>query len=45
MSAFLKSIDSKTWKTVLKGWEHLVVIDKDGNKTADLKPEEDWSKE
>jgi len=45
MSAFLKSIDSKTWKTVLKGWEHPVVIDKDGNKIVDLKPEEEWSKE
>jgi hypothetical protein len=45
MSAFLKSIDSKTWKAVLKGWEHLVVFDKDGAKTTELKPEEEWSKE
>jgi len=44
MSVFLKSVDSKTWKAVLKGWEHHVVLDKDGNKTADLKPEEEWSK-
>jgi len=43
MSAYLKSIDSKTWKAVLKGWEHPVVLDKDGNKTEVLKPEEEWS--
>jgi len=43
MSAYLKSIDSKTWKAVLKGWEHLVVLDKDENKTEVLKPEEEWS--
>jgi len=43
MSAFLKSIDSKTWKAVLKGWEHLVPLDKDGNKTVFLKPEEEWT--
>jgi hypothetical protein len=43
MSAFLKSIDSKTWKSVLKGWEHPVNLDKDGNKTAVLKPEEEWT--
>jgi len=42
MSAYLKSIDIKTWKVVLKGWEHLVVLDKDGHKTEVLKPEEEW---
>jgi len=41
MSAFLKSIDSKTSKAVLKGWEHLVVLNKDGNKTTNMKPEEE----
>ncbi|MCI20453.1 gag-protease polyprotein, partial [Trifolium medium] len=45
MAAFLKSIDSKTWKAVLKGWNHPVIIDKDGRPTTELKPEEDWSKE
>jgi len=40
MSAFLKSIDNKTWKAVLKGWEHHVVLDADGNMTTFLKPEE-----
>jgi hypothetical protein len=43
MSDFLKSINSKTWKAVLKGWEHPVVLVKDGNKTTRLKPEEEWS--
>jgi len=41
MSAFCKSIDNKTWKSVLKGWEHSVALDKDGNRTAVLKPEEE----
>jgi hypothetical protein len=45
MCAFLKSIDSNTWKAVLKGWEHHVVLDKDGVKTIVLKAEEVWSKE
>jgi len=41
MSAYLKSIDNKTWKAMLKGWEHPVVLDKDGHKTEVLKPEEE----
>ncbi|PNX74790.1 gag-protease polyprotein [Trifolium pratense] len=45
MIAYLKSIDSKTWKAVLKGWEHPVIVDKEGKSTLELKPEEDWSKE
>ena len=45
MATFLKSIDSKTWKAVLKGWEPPVVLEKDVNKTVVLKPEEEWSKE
>jgi hypothetical protein len=43
MSAFLKSIDSKTRKAVLRGWEHPVQLDADGNRTDVLKPEEEWS--
>ena len=43
MSAFLKSIDSKTWKAVLKGLEHPVALYKDGNKTVVLKLEEEWT--
>src|SRR4030043_333671 len=45
MSAFLKSIDSKTWKVVLKAWEHPVVVNAEGVRTTVLKPEEEWSKE
>ncbi|KAK2401971.1 gag-protease polyprotein [Trifolium repens] len=45
MIAFLKSIDSRTWKTVLKGWDHPMIVDKDGNSTGVLKPEADWTKE
>ncbi|CAJ2633234.1 uncharacterized protein LOC123890825 [Trifolium pratense] len=45
MTAFLKSIDNKTWKAVIKGWNHPVIVDKEGKSTLELKPEEDWSKE
>jgi len=45
MEAFLKSIDSKTWKAVLIGWEPPVLQDKDGKKLEELKPESEWSKE
>lgn len=38
-------MDKKTWKDVIRGWEHPVMIDKDGNTTTEMKPEEDWSKE
>ena len=41
MVAFPKSMDSKTWKVVIKGWEHPVMKDKDGKTTTDLKPEEE----
>jgi len=36
MSAYLKSIDNKTWKAMLKGWEHHIVLDKDGHKKNGL---------
>lgn len=45
MIAFLKSIDTRTWKAVLKGWTPPVVVDKEGKSTLALKSEEDWSKE
>ena len=41
ISVFLKSIDIKTWKEILKGWEHPVTLDEDGNRTSVLKPEEE----
>ncbi|KAK2368398.1 gag-protease polyprotein [Trifolium repens] len=43
MIAFLKSLDSRTWKAVLKGWEHPTILDANGVDTGVLKPEEDWS--
>ncbi len=42
MEAFLRSMDSKTWKSVENGWEHPTVTDKDGN--VSLKPEGNWTK-
>ena len=45
MVAFLKSMDSRTWKAVIKGLEHPRLLDKDGEPTTKLKPEEEWSKE
>jgi len=41
MSAFLKSIDSRTCKAFMRGWVHPVALDKDGNRTVVLKPEEE----
>ena len=43
MCVFLKSIDIKTWKAVLKGWEHIVSLDANENRTTVLKPEEEWT--
>jgi hypothetical protein len=40
MIAFVKSIESKTWKAVIKGWEYPVLMDKYGKATTELKPEE-----
>jgi len=45
MLAFLKSIDNRTWKAVLKCWDHPLVKDNDGKDTTELKPEEEWSKD
>ena len=41
MVALLKSMDDKTWKVFIKGWDDSVVNDKYGKATTDLKPEED----
>ncbi|GAU33559.1 hypothetical protein TSUD_143510 [Trifolium subterraneum] len=43
MIAFLKSMDSRTWKAVLKGWEHPKVKDANGVDTYELKQVEDWT--
>jgi len=45
MMAFFKSMDSKTWKVIIKDWEHPVVMDKNGKATTTLKSEEEWSKD
>ena len=43
MIAFLKSVDSRSWKSVLTGWEPPSIIDAIGIIT--LKPEIPWNKE
>ncbi|KAK2388682.1 gag-protease polyprotein [Trifolium repens] len=43
MAAFLKSIDSRTWKAVLRGWEHPKVKDANVVDREELKPKEDWT--
>lgn len=45
MVVFLISMDSKTWKAIMKGWQHPGIIDKDGNTTFTSKPEKDWPKD
>lgn len=45
MVAYLKSIDNRAWKAVIKGWSHPVSVGADGDTTTKLKPEDDWSKE
>lgn len=40
---FLKSIDNKTWKVMIKGYKHLVITTQDG--ITSLKPKVDWSKQ
>ncbi|MCI36435.1 gag-pol polyprotein, partial [Trifolium medium] len=41
MIAFLKSIDNRSWKAVIKGWTHPVVTAED--ETTSLKPEAKWT--
>ncbi|GAU37336.1 hypothetical protein TSUD_395170 [Trifolium subterraneum] len=43
MEAFIKSMDMKAWKSILKGWEHPKVKDASGADTDELKPEENWT--
>ncbi|XP_050895373.1 uncharacterized protein LOC127101991 [Lathyrus oleraceus] len=45
MVAFLKSMDRKTLKEVIKVWKDPVVKDIDGKDTTNLKPGKEWSKE
>lgn len=39
MVTFLKSIDNKTWKVVIKGRKHLVNVYQDGTSSLNLKVE------
>jgi hypothetical protein len=43
MIVFLKALDSRTWKAMLKGWDHPKVKDANGVDTDELEPEEEWS--
>ncbi|GAU50915.1 hypothetical protein TSUD_411150, partial [Trifolium subterraneum] len=43
METFIKSMDMKAWKAILKGWEHPKVKNASGADTDELKPEEDWT--
>ncbi|GAU48358.1 hypothetical protein TSUD_282610 [Trifolium subterraneum] len=43
MEAFIKSMDMKAWKAILKGWEHPKLKNASGADTDELKPEEDWT--
>ncbi|PNX67515.1 gag-protease polyprotein, partial [Trifolium pratense] len=43
MVAFLKSIDSRTWKAILTGWDHPKIKDAIGVDTKELKLEETWT--
>src|ERR1044072_4927338 len=46
MTAFLKSIDNKTWKAIVKGWTPPVNKTTEGSSTTlDYKKEEDWTNE
>ena len=47
MSAFLKSIDNKTWRAIVKGWTPPVNKTTEGSSTTtpDYKKEEDWTKQ
>ena len=47
MTAFLKSIDNKTWRAILKGWTPPVNKTTEGSSTTtpDYKKEEDWTKQ
>ena len=46
MVVFLKSIDDKTWKAIVKGWKEPVNSVTEGSTTTlTLKKEEEWSKE
>ena len=38
MVAYIKSLDNRAWKAILKGWTHPVIIGADNQPTDELKP-------
>ena len=46
MTAFLRSMDSKTWKSIIKGWNPPTDKTTEGSSTTlTERKEEDWTKE
>lgn len=45
MVDFIKSMDNKAWKSMVKGRDQPMSRDKDGKIIEELKPEEDWDDE
>src|ERR1051325_1487741 len=45
MTTYIKSLDNRAWKAILKGWRHPVIIGADNQPIGELKLEENWSKE
>ena len=42
MVAFIKSVNIKAWKVMVKGWDPPMVVGLDGKATNVVKAEEDW---
>ena len=38
MVVFLKSLDNRAWKAILKGWKHPVKLGENREPTSELKP-------
>ena len=45
MEAYIKSLDNRAWKAILKGWTHPVIIGVDNQPIGELKLEENRLKE
>ena len=45
MVAFIKSMNNKAWKFMVKGWGPPMIRGKDGNITDMLETEEEWDDE
>ncbi|CAI8593353.1 unnamed protein product [Vicia faba] len=42
MVAFIKSMDNKAWKVMVKGWDPPMILGPDGKVTNMVKAEKDW---